>query len=165
MTHPHRALSLTFFLALLLWQPPAHAAAGPPGVREFKTVHYHIYTDLDPILAQDLGRRLDVMYEAYASRLRQFNPRGAEVPRFEVYLFRKQSDYLKLTGERLKNTGGVFMSGRNLLASFLDGQGRDALRRTLQHEAFHQFAHALLSPDLPVWLNEGLAQVFEEAVW
>jgi hypothetical protein len=57
------------------------------------------------------------------------------------------------------------MSGRNLLASFLEGQGRDALRRTLQHEAFHQFAHTVISPNMPVWLNEGLAQVFEEAVW
>ena len=62
----------------------------------------------------------------------------------------------------MKNTGGVFMSGRNLLASFLGDLGRDSLRRTLQHEAFHQFAHTVISPDTPVWLNEGLAQVFEE---
>jgi hypothetical protein len=130
-----------------------------------KTAHYHIYTDLDPRLAADLAQRLDAMYDAYAYRLRQFSSRDAQVPPFAVYLFCKQDDYLKLTGTRLKNTGGVFMSGRNLLASFLEDQGRDALRRTLQHEAFHQFAYALLSPDLPVWLNEGLAQVFEEAVW
>ena len=153
-------------LLALLWPPPAEAAAAaPPGVREIKTAHYHIYTDLDPRLGDDLAHRLDAMYDAYAYRLQQFSPRDARVPRFAVYLFRKQGDYLKLTGSRLRNTGGVFMSGRNLLASFLEGQGRDALRRTLQHEAFHQFAFTLLSPDLPVWLNEGLAQVFEEAVW
>jgi predicted secreted protein len=57
------------------------------------------------------------------------------------------------------------MAGRNLLAAFLEGQGRDALRRTLQHEAFHQFAHNAISPNLPVWLNEGLAQLFEECIW
>ena len=159
----HRLIPL---LALLLCHGSAQAAgAAPPGMREITTRHYHIYTDLDAALSQDLARRLDVMYEAYADRLRQFNGRGAEVPRFEVYLFRRQGDYLKLTGKHLRNTGGVFMSGRNLLASFLEGQGRDALRRTLQHEAFHQFAHALISEDLPVWLNEGLAQVFEEAFW
>ena len=147
-------------------QGAAHAAgAAPAGMRDIETRHYRIHTDLDPELARDLTQRLDVMYDAYAHRLRLFNAEDRPVPRFEVYLFRRQEDYLKHTGERRRNTGGVFMSGRNLLASFLGGQGRDALRRTLQHEAFHQFAHAVISPDLPVWLNEGLAQVFEEAVW
>jgi hypothetical protein len=139
--------------------------AAPPGMQEFNTEHYRIHTDLDPELARDLARRLDVMYDAYSYRLRLFTGEEKTVPRFEVYLFRRQDDYLKLTGERRRNTGGIFMSGRNLLASFLGGQGRDAIRRTLQHEAFHQFAHAVISQDLPVWLNEGLAQVFEEAVW
>jgi len=158
--------TLGLLLALLTLQAQARAAAAAPtGVREIKTAHYHIYTDLDPHLSADLAQRLDAMYEAYAYRLQQFSSRDAQVPRFAVYLFKKQGDYLKLTGTRLKNTGGVFMSGRNLLASFLEGQGRDALRRTLQHEAFHQFSYSLLSPDLPVWLNEGLAQVFEESVW
>lgn len=143
----------------------AGGGAAPPGMRQLRTDHYRIYTDLEKPLADDLGRRLDVMYNAYSDRLKVFNPRDTAVPRFEVYLFRRQKDYLKLTGERMRNTGGVFMSSRNLLASFLEGQGRDALRRTLQHEAFHQFASTILTPDLPVWLNEGLAQVFEEAVW
>ena len=57
------------------------------------------------------------------------------------------------------------MPHRNLLAAFLEGQGRDGLRRTLQHEAFHQFAFNTISPNLPVWLNEGLAQMFEEGIW
>jgi len=39
------------------------------------------------------------------------------------------------------------------------------LRRTLQHEAFHQFAYNAISKNVPVWLNEGLAQVFEEGIW
>jgi hypothetical protein len=56
------------------------------------------------------------------------------------------------------------MPARNLLAAFLETQGRDGLRRTLQHEAFHQFAFGAISPNLPVWINEGLAQFFEEGV-
>jgi hypothetical protein len=46
----------------------------------------------------------------------------------------------------------------------MDGQ-RDTLRRTLQHEAFHQFAYKAIGPNIPIWLNEGLAQLFEEAIW
>ena len=157
-------LPLLALLALLSAQPPVFAA-GPKNMREIQTRHYRIHTDLDFEFANDLAQRLDAMYEAYSWRLRLFKENGREMPRFEVYLYRDQKDYLNLTGQKMKHTGGVFMSGRNLLASFLEGQGRDALRRTLQHEAFHQFAHTVISPNLPVWLNEGLAQVFEEAVW
>jgi hypothetical protein len=162
--------SIPPLILLLLAAVPASAqraaaAAAPPGMREINTRHYRIHTDLDFELANDLAQRLEAMYEAYSWRLRLFHQDGREMPRFEVYLYRRQQDYLNLTGQRMKHTGGVFMSGRNLLASFLEGQGRDALRRTLQHEAFHQFAHTVISPNMPVWLNEGLAQVFEEAVW
>jgi len=159
-------LSLALCGALLAGRAPAaRAAAGAPAMREMQTRHYRIHTDLDFELANDLSSRLDAMYDAYSWRLRLFKEDGREMPRFEVYLYQSPNDYLNLTGQRMRHTGGVFMSGRNLLASFLDTQGRDALRRTLQHEAFHQFAHTVISPNMPVWLNEGLAQVFEEAVW
>ena len=155
----------TLLWLVLLAAAPTAAAAGPRDMREIETRHYRIHTDLDFELANDLAQRLDAMYQAYSWRLRLFGDKDQPVPRFEVYLYREQKDYLQLTGQRMKHTGGVFMSGRNLLASFLNGQGRDALRRTLQHEAFHQFAHTVISPNMPVWLNEGLAQVFEEAIW
>jgi len=155
-------LSLLVVCAALASPAPA---AGPVGMREVQSRHYRIHTDLDFELANDLASRLDAMYDAYSWRLRLFKEDGRDLPRFEVYLYQHSNDYLALTGQRMKHTGGVFMSGRNLLASFLEGQGRDALRRTLQHEAFHQFAHTVVSPNVPVWLNEGLAQVFEEAVW
>jgi hypothetical protein len=35
----------------------------------------------------------------------------------------------------------------------------------LQHEAFHQFAAAVKGPDLPGWLNEGLAEYFGESLF
>ena len=148
-------------------RPVLRVEAKAPAMREIQTQYYRIHTDLDPQLADDLARRMDKMYELYANRLSGFAPaeKLKTVPRFEVYLFRRQQDYLNYAGERMKNTGGVFMSGRNLLASFLGDLGRDSLRRTLQHEAFHQFAHTVISPDTPVWLNEGLAQVFEEGIW
>jgi hypothetical protein len=136
----------------------------PPNTRSYETRYYRVMTDLDPALSADLCRRLDAMYVEYAKRLSDFD-RGDEKQRFDVYLFARKLDYAKLTGNRFPNTAGVFMSGRNLLAAYLEGQGRTALRRTIQHEAFHQFAHSFVSPNLPVWVNEGLAQVFEESIW
>ena len=36
---------------------------------------------------------------------------------------------------------------------------------TVQHEGFHQFAHAVIGGDIPTWLNEGLAEYFGEALF
>lgn len=131
-------------------------------VRQSK--YYRIHTDLDRDLISDLSQRMDAMYEEYQRRLSGFSA-AKFAPAMEVYLFERQEDYLRFTGERWRNSGGVYMAGRNLLAAFLEGQGRDALRRTLQHEAFHEFARQSISPNMPIWLNEGMAQVFEEGIW
>ena len=149
----------------VLFLPARHADPNPnPKLRPVATRHYVIHTDIEEELSRDLAARMDAMYGEYGRRFAGFKAEK-EIPRLEVFLFAKQDDYLKFTGEKLKNTGGVYMPHRNLLAAFLEGQGRDGLRRTLQHEAFHQFAYNAISPNLPVWLNEGLAQLFEEGIW
>jgi hypothetical protein len=152
------------------WLPAALViviAAWPVGagqLRDSSTRHYSIHSNLDPDLTADLGQRLDAMYEEYDHRLALFRT-SASLPRLEVFLFSTQREYLSFTGNRMQNSGGLFLPGKNLLAAFLGDQGRDQLRRTLQHEAFHQFAYNAIAPDLPVWLNEGLAQYFEEGLW
>jgi hypothetical protein len=35
----------------------------------------------------------------------------------------------------------------------------------VQHEGFHQFACAVIGGDLPIWVNEGLAEYFGESIW
>ncbi len=137
----------------------------PAELREIRTDHYRIRTDLDDDLASELAKLMEGMFSEYAHRLADFND-TADFRVLDVYLFSKKSDYARLTDDRFHNTGGIFIAGRmNLLAAYLEDQGRDALRRTLQHEAFHQFAYNAISPDLPIWLNEGMAQVFEEGLW
>jgi hypothetical protein len=147
---------------VLLLAVAAHANADE--MRLLETSHYRIHTDLDSTLAEDLGRRMDAMYDEYARRLADFS-RDSKDQVLEVYLFQKQEDYDAFTQKRALNTGGVFLPTRGTLAAFYQGQGRDALRRTLQHEAFHQFAHSFISKRLPPWLNEGLAVLFEEGIW
>jgi hypothetical protein len=156
--------SARLVLLPLIWAVPAHAEDDLPDLPVIRTKYYRIHTDINRELALDLGERMDAMFGEYQRRLANFRTEKA-APAMEVYLFQRQKDYLRFTGERWRNSGGVFMSGRNLLAAFLEGQGRDALRRTLQHEAFHQFAHQAISPNMPVWLNEGMAQLFEEGIW
>jgi len=153
------------FLLTCLAPLPIARGDSPAGVlRVLASRHYRIHTDLEPAFAEELARRMDGMYDEYDRRLADFRAAGDQ-PVFDVYLFRHQSDYTRFAGNGSRNTGGVFMSGKNVLAAFLEGQGRDALRRTLQHEAFHQFAWTAIGPELPVWLNEGMAQLFEEGLW
>ncbi len=157
------ARDLRFVFVLLICFASSTFAAN---LREIETRHYTLHTDVDNALAKDLAARLDGMYEEYDRRLADFKKADAnDSARFEVYVFAKRMDYMKFTNNRLANSGGVFIPDRNQLASYLEGQGRDAMRRTLQHEAFHQFAFRSISGSLPPWLNEGLAQLFEEAIW
>lgn len=148
-------IGLVLFLAL--------SAVARGEARQFNTRHYRVHTDLDADLAADLSERLDAMYDLYAQRLALFG-RDA-LPRLEVYLFRSQREYAAFTGGKMQNSSGVFLPGKNCLAAFLGDLGRDQLRRTLQHEAFHQFAYNAITRNFPVWLNEGLAQFFEEGLW
>jgi hypothetical protein len=130
----------------------------------YQTRHYSLNTDVEPELARDLATRLDAMYDEYARRLNAFGE-PQESKRYDVYVFKRRIDYMKFIDDRVPNSGGVFIPSRDVLAAYLEGQGRDAMRRTLQHEAFHQFAHSVISPNLPPWINEGMAQLFEEGIW
>ena len=132
--------------------------------RAFSSRYYQIHTDIDSSLAADLARRMDAMYDEYARRLQRYSA-NPQRPMVEAFLFSDQDDYMLFVGPGMRSTGGAFMPARNALTAVLAGQGRDTLRRTLQHEAFHQFAYNVIEQDLPTWLNEGIAQYFEEGLW
>ena len=133
-------------------------------MRVIPTRHYLIHTDLDDNLATDLAQRMDAMYDQYAQRLSTFGPIDNSQP-LEAFIFRRQAEYIHLAGITAKATSGIFLPQHQIIATYLQYQGRDAIRRVLQHEAFHQFADRVISHHLPTWLNEGLAQVFEEGIW
>jgi hypothetical protein len=140
------------------------AAAGPAraGWRKFNSRHYRIHTDIPSPLAEELVVRLDEMYDEYARRLSGFGAGSAAEPS-EVHLFAKKNEFMKFTRDMHPNSTGVFVPGVNRLAAYLDD--RASLRRTLQHEGLHQFAFNAISPNLPAWLNEGMAVYFEEGLW
>lgn len=159
-------LAAVLFLSFATHLSAVAQPLGPvPAMREIRTAHYLIRTDIESDFADEMAVRMDAMFDEYSRRLAEFTP-DREFKVMDVYLFQRKQDYMAFTHNRFPNTGGIFISGRqNLLAGFLESQGRDALRRVLHHEAFHQFAHVAISPNLPIWLNEGLAQVFEEGLW
>ncbi|MDB5319690.1 MAG: hypothetical protein JWN40_1321, partial [Phycisphaerales bacterium] len=134
---PHRCV-LLLCLTIMVGSSGARAAH-PAEMRTVQSKYYLLHSDLDDALLYDLGTRMDAMYAEYSRRLADFDLREDRKP-LDAYLFNKKSDYTTFTDSRYLHTGGVFMAAKNQLAAYLDGQ-RDTLRRTLQHEAFHQFAY------------------------
>jgi hypothetical protein len=150
---------------LLAADRPNPAKLDDASLRLVHTQHYDIHTDMDESLVTDLSNRMDVMYDQYQKTFSEFKP-PIDAPPLAVYLFATHEKYMAFTDYSGVNTGGLFVNGRHpYLTAYEQGQGRDALRRTLQHEAFHQFAHACISRRLPPWMNEGMAQMFEETIW
>ena len=63
-------------------------------------------------------------------------------------------------------SGGMFFANTagTALAIWTGGLPQRRIDHVLQHEAFHQFAYSRFGDDLPIWLNEGLAELFGEAL-
>src|SRR5687768_2636457 len=156
-----RTLTVILLLTVVV---AASAGAARSNWRRFNSRHYHVHTDIDSPLAEELVVRLDGMYDEYARRLSGFGAGpGNDAARSEVHLFARKHDFLEFTRNTHPNSTGIFAPGADRLAAYLDS--RASLRRTLQHEGFHQFAYHAISPELPTWLNEGMAVYFEEALW
>jgi hypothetical protein len=57
------------------------------------------------------------------------------------------------------------MAGEDkLMAIAVDNEGGGTWH-VVQHEGFHQFAHAVIGGERPTWVNEGLAEYFGESLW
>ncbi len=142
------------------------AAAQPAGMTSFRSRHYEVITDLERKDVEPIARHMDRVYEEYDRRFRDFPMRGSKAYPFYVFATRRRYlDHLKGEGIDASNTGGLFFrtSEGSGLATYVEGNPRPFLLHTLQHEGFHHFAHMRIGPDLPAWVNEGLAEYFGEA--
>lgn len=124
--------------------------------RSFDCKFYTIVSDLDDDAIREATIRMDKMAEVYTLRTRGFA--GAVRGKMAFKLFSNIDDYHKAGG--MSGTAGVF-DGKELKAAASAGD----VWHTVQHEGFHQFARLVITPRLPAWLNEGLAEYFGEAVW
>jgi hypothetical protein len=135
------------------------AGARAAEMQVYPTRYYVVHTDLGQDDAKEAIIRMTRMFEEYRMRTRGFS---GEVRRpFAFYLFRNQADYMTAGG--LPNSAGVFNG--DILMAVAGDRITDQTWHVVQHEGFHQFARAVIRGDLPVWLNEGLAEYFGEAVF
>ena len=104
-------------------------------------------------------RSMTRMVELYQARTKDFS--GTIRQRLPFYLFRKSEDYFAAGAPR--GSAGVYM-GSALMAI----AGERVTQRTwhvVQHEGFHQFCDAVIGGNVPIWINEGLAEYFGEAIF
>ena len=154
---------------------PARRHAPPADLRTFQSRHYLIHTDLPRRLVVPYGRHIDAVYTDFT---RRFEPRSgpadtsaqqpASTPGLDLYLVGTRERYLAhldAVGVRGTHSGGMFYitpRGRGL-ATYVRSRSEAETFSVLQHEGFHQFAWLHYRGRLPQWLNEGIAQVFEDA--
>jgi hypothetical protein len=131
-------------------------------LREYVTPYYVIHSDLEEQSVKEAAIRMTKMAEEYHERTSAFS--GVIRQRLPFYLFRNAADYY--AAGALPNSDGVFMvrgADAKLMATVQRNPA--AIWHIVQHEGFHQFAHAVIGGDLPVWVNEGLAEYFGESVF
>lgn len=125
---------------------------------------YAIRSDLDRAATARYAALLDTMYGEYTSRLSHLQKRRADV--LAVLMFARQQDYLNTLRSRFgidgTGSGGMFFVSPNGagLAFFTERVPEEQVRHVIQHEGFHQVAWSYFGNDLPIWVNEGMAEFF-----
>jgi len=158
-------------LAILLVTGPRSGASGADRSKasrtgklaKYDTRYYIIHSDLDIDTVREAAARMTTMAETYHQRTKGFA--GQIRSKFPFYLFRNTSDYYQAGG--LLGSAGVFIRdqhGQRLMVIAGD-RGKERIWHIVQHEAFHQFAFNVITPRLPIWVNEGLAEYFGHAIW
>jgi hypothetical protein len=157
-----RAASLTL-IALLApgLLPPA---AGQSRLKVYPSTYYDVHSDLGEAVVREAILRSDLMVREYSQRTRGFA--GRLTRRLPLYLFSNPKDYA--AAGALPGSVGTFQAAPNgdgKLLVLVGARPTEQTWRTLQHEGFHQFVHAVIGGDVPVWVNEGLAEYFAEGVF
>lgn len=137
--------------------------ATPRGFREIVTPDYILHTDVSDEEARETDLRLTRIFEEYQRRTADFAT--APKDKLPFYLFRREADYKAAGGPA--GSDGVYIessAGKRLMA-IAGAHTDDNTWHVIQHEGFHQFVAATIKFDLPIWVNEGLAEYFGEGVW
>jgi hypothetical protein len=155
---------LMFVLALFAGLIGCVAAfAAEPALRPYESKYYVIHTDLPDVDAREAQARMTRMAEEYRNRTAEFS--GQIKSRLPFYLYKDLQGYRAAGGA--EKSGGYF-DGEKLMAVTLrrgDGLIDPATWHIVQHEGFHQFAHAVIGGEIPMWADEGLAEYFGEGLF
>lgn len=142
------------------------AERGPSWGERFvhETKNFVIASDMGRKACLEIGAELEDYFREYNHNVRRIQERGAE--KSEVYFFSGRRGYEAYTrdllGHPAENTLGLYSPALKQLLIW-NSPDKRMVMRTVRHEGFHQYLDRLLEVGAPVWLNEGLAEYFEQA--
>ncbi|MBC24445.1 MAG: hypothetical protein CMJ32_11090 [Phycisphaerae bacterium] len=159
-------------LLLLVLCGPCHAqreakASWWDRTQPVSSRHYMIRSDLPREDSIALANHLDTMYMEYSRRLSTLQQRAPEA--LNVMMFASRDDYQRTLRTRFgidgTGSGGMFFvtPKATALAFYTENVPFSRILHVIQHEAWHQYAYSRFGNDLPIWVNEGLAEYFGEA--
>lgn len=125
--------------------------------KPYDSPYYTVYSDLEPEKVQLAIVRLTAVALEYHERTKGFA--GQIKGKYPFFMIGDPKDYAAAGGEAYGVTWGDRLMG---LAS---KEHEKDFWHVIQHEAFHQFAHNVISENLPGWVDEGMAEYFGESLW
>ncbi|TWT42139.1 hypothetical protein RAS1_32680 [Phycisphaerae bacterium RAS1] len=136
--------------------------------REITTEHYLIRTTLtDDALLSALPELMERSFEYYRTLV---PPSQAPRERMTVYLFATRPQWMRFTMDFTGPRAKMFLQIRN---GGYSENGVTAIQYVahqttfpiMAHEGLHQYLHHYVNPNIPAWLNEGLAVICEGQRW
>lgn len=131
--------------------------------------YYLFRTDLEKTDAEHLSNHMDAVFTSYMTIFSKL-PIQVKLPsRLNLYLFADQQSYRGYLGWKFGDDGTgswgkCIRLGQNYwVVGWKGDHSLDQMQSLLQHEGFHQVAGQIF-PDLPLWANEGLAELFERGI-
>ncbi|MCA8925889.1 MAG: hypothetical protein KDD82_29045 [Planctomycetes bacterium] len=148
-----------------LRQNVATVLAGPPwGSRRFSATssHFVVETDSSHDRAEVYLEQLEAVHQHYAQLFGV--DREAPAAPSKVLIFDTREGFLSYaaltTSDRVESLLGCYLPRYRQLLLYEDKNSTaEETLRVLFHEGFHQFIDPIV-PELPFWLNEGLAEYF-----
>ncbi len=142
-----------------------HVLRGPPWTRSFEseTAHYVLRSNIDATRCRFYADKLEAVHAYYVSLFGRAE--DDDHGKSQVLIFDTAEGYHTYaeltTDDRVESTLGYYHPKYRqlLLYEDKDDTAGDETLRVLYHEGFHQFIHAHI-PEIPYWLNEGLAEYF-----
>jgi len=133
--------------------------AGRPG-KKLVTQHYEIYTTVS---SENLIRALPQVVETAYLHYRWLVPTPREpAEKMKVYLFAQRGEFEHFTQQLAPQKAKLLMQVRNggyseQGVSVIEFVASEITFPLMTHEGFHQYLHHCVRPNVPAWLNEGLA--------
>lgn len=130
----------------------------------FRSRSFEVTTNLTGDIVKRLVNHMDIVYAEMERRFASFPDRTGTKP--ELYVYSDAESYVRGLFDRFRvnvgGSGGVFVvrGSEVAIAAWVGSRGLESVEETLQHEAFHLIHEVRLGGEMPLWLNEGLAEYF-----